>query len=278
MANPLTWTEIQTALKAAGLYAGDIDGVAGDGTWKAVHACLMREIQASRIASGWEGWSDRRLRVAVEQVILRDAGTDPGRIDGLAGPATEFARDAYRHQAATGQPLILPQREPPATPPAPATAAAANWPRQADCERFYGPVGQNQVMLVLPYEMRLAWETSTRIRRFQCHQKVHDAFLNVFTRTLATYGETRIRDLRLDLFGGCLNVRKMRGGTEWSMHSWGIAVDIDPDRNRLEMNHTVASMAGPEYADFWNIVEGEGLLSLGRARDFDWMHFQAARL
>ena len=32
------------------------------------------------------------------------------------------------------------------------------------------------------------------------------------------------------------------------------------------------------YEPFWRIVEGEGLLSLGRTRNFDWMHFQAARL
>jgi hypothetical protein len=27
----------------------------------------------------------------------------------------------------------------------------------------------------------------------------------------------------------------------------------------------------------WQIVEGQGLVSLGRTHDFDWMHFQAAR-
>lgn len=44
------------------------------------------------------------------------------------------------------------------------------------------------------------------------------------------------------------------------------------------MNHREASFARPEYEPFWAIVEEEGLVSLGRTRDFDWMHFQAARL
>ena len=37
-----------------------------------------------------------------------------------------------------------------------------------------------------------------------------------------------------------------------------------------------ADARGPE--EFWEIVESEGWTSLGRARDFDWMHFQAPRL
>jgi hypothetical protein len=28
----------------------------------------------------------------------------------------------------------------------------------------------------------------------------------------------------------------------------------------------------------WRIIEGEGAVSLGRARNFDWMHWQFARL
>ena len=43
-----------------------------------------------------------------------------------------------------------------------------------------------------------------------------------------------IHRLRLDVWGGCLNVRKMRGGTRNSMHSWGIALDYDPQNNQLK--------------------------------------------
>jgi hypothetical protein len=107
---------------------------------------------------------------------------------------------------------------------------------------------------------------------------VHDAFLRVFRNILAEYGEARIAELRLNLFGGCFNVRKMKGGNAMSMHSWGIAIDLDPERNALRMNRTQATFARPEYEPFWRIVEAEGLVSLGRVREFDWMHFQAARL
>jgi len=85
----------------------------------------------------------------------------------------------------------------------------------------------------------------------------------------------KIKELRLDLFGGCLNVRKMRGGSSWSMHSWGIAVDLDPDKNQLTWGKDRASFAKSEYDPFWKIVADEGWTSLGKAENRDWMHFEA---
>jgi hypothetical protein len=62
------------------------------------------------------------------------------------------------------------------------------------------------------------------------------------------------------------------------MHSWGIAFDFDPDRNQLKWDHTRASFARPEYEKWFYLWEEEGAVSLGRARDYDWMHIQFARL
>jgi hypothetical protein len=80
------------------------------------------------------------------------------------------------------------------------------------------------------------------------------------------------------LFGGCLNVRRMRGGSAWSMHSWGIAFDFDPDRNQLRWGRDRAAFAKPEYNKWFELWEEEGAVSLGRVRNFDWMHVQFARL
>lgn len=155
------------------------------------------------------------------------------------------------------------------------------WPKQdynSMCD-FFGDVGDNQTLLVLPFKLKLAWDTSIEVGRITCNQKVKESIYNIFEKTLKVYGEKELRRLRLDLFGGCLNVRKMRGSsTKWSIHSWGTAIDLDPDRNTLRMNSTKATFAKANYNDFWKIVEGEGWVSLGRARNFDWMHFQAAVL
>lgn len=152
------------------------------------------------------------------------------------------------------------------------------FPRQKDVSAFYGKVGTNQAKVILPYKMKLAWDTSKSVSRFSCHKKIVGPMQAIFEDTLAHYGLEEIQRLGLDLFGGCLNVRKMRGGSRYSMHSWGIAVDLDPARNQLKWNSKKASFAKPEFEAFWDIVEKHGAISLGRERDFDWMHFQFARL
>ena len=107
---------------------------------------------------------------------------------------------------------------------------------------------------------------------------MHDSLGRILKRTLDHYGLERIRELKLDQWGGTLNVRKMRGGTKYSMHSWGIAIDIDPAHNRLHWGRDRAWLARRNRADFIDFFEDEGWISLGRERNFDWMHFQAARL
>ncbi|WP_424812111.1 peptidoglycan-binding protein [Roseococcus sp. YIM B11640] len=274
----MTPRQFQEQLHAAGHYAGPIDGQPSPALEDAIDARFSAEAMAGRLAADWHGWSDARRQLAVEQSLIRDRDIFVGAIDGLIGPQTRFARQSFQHLMETGQPLVIPERDEDPPVSMPAVGKAMEWPRQSEVSRFYGAVGTNQVMLVLPYTMRIAWDTSKTVTRFQCHEKVHDAFLRVFQKTLAQYGPQRLSELRLDLFGGCLNVRPMRGGTRMSMHSWGIAIDLDPARNALDMHHDKASFARDEYIPFWRIVESEGLVSLGRVRDFDWMHFQAARL
>jgi hypothetical protein len=62
------------------------------------------------------------------------------------------------------------------------------------------------------------------------------------------------------------------------MHAWSIAIDFDPARNQLSWSHTRARLAKPDAVKFWEFWESEGWVSLGRAKDYDWMHIQAARV
>ena len=70
----------------------------------------------------------------------------------------------------------------------------------------------------------------------------------------------------------------MRGGTRLSTHAWGIAIDWDPERNQLKWGRDRAAFADAAYEPWWQAWESEGWVSLGRERNFDWMHVQAARL
>lgn len=106
------------------------------------------------------------------------------------------------------------------------------------------------------------------------HKDTAAAFTNVFKDILAHYGLEKIKELGINKYGGTYNCRPMRGGKNWSTHAWAIAIDLDPERNRLKESHKTARFARLEYQPMIDIFYKHGFISLGRERDFDWMHFQ----
>ena len=158
------------------------------------------------------------------------------------------------------------------------TSSKKEWPLQRDCTSFYGKIGTNQVVCQVPFPLIIPWEPKTKIKQYSCHKLVKDSMERIWNRTFEHYGYDKILELRINYFGGCLNVRPVRGGTTWSMHSWGIAVDIDPDRNALKTTWKDSQMSKPEYKKFVEFWYDEGFINLGKERNFDSMHFQAARI
>lgn len=230
------------------------------------------------------------MSLASTQTRLAELGFDPGPIDGIAGPKTKAAIRAFQRlnglkgdgivgalTTAALWPAPIADRN---TDPRSAIPAQAKpvWPRQQDVAAFFGEPGQHQVMLDLPFPMRLAWDKRQTIKRFSVHAKVHDSAARAFARIAEDYDAAQRQALGIDLFGGCLNVRPMRGGTRLSMHAWGIAIDFDPARNQLKWGRDRARLALPDANRFWDIWEAEGWISLGRTRNYDFMHVQAARL
>lgn len=192
---------------------------------------------------------------------------------GLAANGDLTAETIKALQAATAD-----KTEPRTVPPAPIVKPTV-WPLQRDVAKVFGEMGKHQVKLPLPFAMRIAWDKGTVINSMTLHEKIAPAAGRVFARIADAYPDHATRQrLGLDLFGGSLNVRKMRGGSAWSMHSWGIAIDFDPERNQLKWGRDRASLAKSECERFWQLWEEEGFVSLGRAQNRDWMHVQAARL
>ena len=89
------------------------------------------------------------------------------------------------------------------------------------------------------------------------------------------WGTEAIERARLDLCGGVFNFRLQRGGSNLSIHSWGAAIDIDPERNRLGRRYSAGAGMIPRAAV--DIFEAEGWEWGGRWSRPDAMHFQAAR-
>ena len=225
------------------------------------------------------------------QSRLTSHGFPVGPIDGVIGDKTTAAIKAFQSRngilpsgkadeatiaalrSTSAGPVVRPIGE-----DQPAPTIKSVWPRQADVSAFYGAVGTSQTTIEIPFDMWLAWDKSVRARKMTLHTKVAASAERVLQAIAGLYSAQERKTIGLDLFGGSLNVRKMRGGSAYSMHSWGIAIDFDPERNQLKWGKDRARLAQPDAVPFWLEWEKEGWLSLGRARDFDHMHVQAARL
>lgn len=266
--------EIQMLLAECGWYSGAIDGDVGRLTWggaaQAERAFIDRYTQAPNTMP-----RDRRL-IAAGQVALSVLDFEPGAIDGLAGHNTSEALTEWR-SAKMGLTAAVPRKPMPGRN----HAAQAPYPKQADMESFYGPAGGPACTagrVDLPYPMIIAWDRSRTIRRFSCHEALAEPLTAIFRDALDHYGLRRIEALELDVFGGCFNHRRMRGGRALSTHAYGAAVDLNPEKNRLRWGADRAQFAHPDYQAFWDIVMTHGGVPAGYAWGKDWMHFQFARL
>lgn len=141
----------------------------------------------------------------------------------------------------------------------------------------YGKPGpENLTVISLPYPMRIAWDKKHTVSKMQCHKLVAPNFQAVFGEILSLYGLPKIQELGIDLYGGCYNFRQMRGGSDWSRHSWGIAIDLDPERNQLKETSKTARFARPKYKPMVDAFYKHGFLGLGPEKNYDWMHWEIA--
>ncbi len=269
----------QRHLTESGFDPGPVDGQLGSQTETALDQALeaRRDDLDPDHAEGILGRSRQRKITAYIQLLAADGGIDSGKIDGFWGPQTDFAFEELEYLERHGQ-RPHPWRDfdgPEANP--------NGWPLEAEAElrAFYGEPGEparaSLVRIDAPYPLKLSWDPGTPVTRIACHQKVAESLERVLSGALDHYGLASLQELRLDFYGGSFSPRKKRGGTSWSTHAWGIALDFDPERNRLNWGRDRAAFARPEYDRWWELWEAEGWVSLGRVENFDWMHVQAAR-
>jgi len=259
---------LQKAMKNAGIYKGEIDGDYGPLTKKAVRKIQEKLSELGLYKASIDGDYGPKTKKAV---VKFQTMNPPLVIDGIAGSRT-LAKLFIKTIKDRENGSELPES------PEPTDDFPVETRDQRYIRKFYGEPGpENLVRIKLPYEMRIAWNPSKTVKSIMCHKKVAKNMKKIFKETLEHYGYDRIVELGLDLYGGCYNKRRMRGANRWSLHSWGIAFDLDPAHNQLKWHKPKARLSHKEYEPFWEIVERNGATSLGRERDYDWMHFQFAK-
>ena len=116
----------------------------------------------------------------------------------------------------------------------------------------------------LPFPLKLSWDPSRTITQMTCHRRMTRVFASVFASIQEGGLNTRIKS-----FGGCFAFRPQGTGSKLSTHSWGIAIDLNPETN---LQAAVGDMDA-------------GLIEIFRQAGFEWggdwqgktrdpMHFQ----
>ena len=180
--------------------------------------------------------------------IAKDAYGDAS----LAKKLADFNGLANPNDLLIGQHLELPSKDEllgnVAPAPAPGPAAPAPAPKLVtpngfdeliatfgDIRKFIKEDGtldplweqQQLTRAPLPFPVPFTVPPHAPVTRIFCHKKLADIFPQVFT-------EIQKQGLAGEIvrYGGCFNFRTKRTSSKLSTHSWGIAIDLNPETNQ----------------------------------------------
>ena len=116
----------------------------------------------------------------------------------------------------------------------------------------------------IPFSLPLSWDQTKLAKSIYCHKKL----IPVFTDVFAALKQEGLQG-RLKTYGGCYNFRGKRTSGKLSTHSWGIALDLNPETN-------AQGSAGNMDEDIVEVFRGFGFTWGGdwSGRSKDPMHFQ----
>jgi len=118
----------------------------------------------------------------------------------------------------------------------------------------------------------IVWDVPTNLeigvipKKLYCNRDMVAPLTQAFTNLIST---GKVSELKT--WDGCFNIRKKRGLSSMSLHSWGIAIDVNAAWNQLNMVPTLTpgfvkcfTDAGFEWGGTWTRKDG--------------MHFQLAKI
>lgn len=144
----------------------------------------------------------------------------------------------------------------------------------------YGNPGDenNLVEFLFPYPMHLYTRDGEMVSKTRVHKDCAESLNAIFKELLDTYGLGWIQEHGLNVYCGCFNFRKMRGGSNLSRHSWGIAIDLNCGENGNKVPWQLNKIGEPSFANMpteaIRIFQKHGWKSAATAWHRDAMHFQ----
>jgi hypothetical protein len=144
------------------------------------------------------------------------------------------------------------------------------WPASnaAALQAFYGSPGDESQLVNIPVEGLGVKYEGSKVKTVRCHAKVADSLLRVIKK-LAVVSPEVLAD-----YNGCFNFRRMRGGTSYSLHAYGAAIDFCAGTNG---NHTSWPSKATMPLEVMEAFACEGWLSAGAFWGRDGMHHQATK-
>jgi hypothetical protein len=131
----------------------------------------------------------------------------------------------------------------------------------AQCQKKYGtPSASNSCMVM--WDVPSILEIGVIPKKIYCNKDLVIPLSKAFQNLIHT---GHVKELKT--WDGCFNVRKKRGGSTMSLHSWGVAVDMNAFSNCFGCKPTLS-------AGFVKCFTDVGFDWGGTWRKPDGMHFQ----
>ena len=149
------------------------------------------------------------------------------------------------------------------------------WPKpdQASLRAFYGEPGDESQLVSITFPFPMFYDGKL-IRTTRVHRKLADSLLRILTDIGDRYDGSRNIMEEAEDYGGCYNFRFKRGGSSYSLHAYGAAIDLDADDNTFRDSWPVRSDMPLEIMECF---AREGWISAGAFWGYDSMHHQATR-
>jgi hypothetical protein len=172
--------------------------------------------------------------------------------DGFWGPKSQDACKKYLRS-------LMPKNNP--------------WPKsdQASLRKFYGNPGDesNLVTITLPYPMYYDGKLVTKTR---VNKKCADSLLRILTNIKNIIPKYPDIKNEAEDYGGIYNFRLKRGGSSYSLHAYGAAIDLDADDNTFRDSWPMKADMPLEIMEEF---AKEGWISAGAFWGYDAMHHEA---